>query len=124
MNMHLNTYMNTQFSASAAVLAALCALLSGCASEPTCDYSDEPYMAAGSVPSLRAPEGMSAPDRTASLVVPPAPEGEQPPGKGACLDRPPSYFATSQVSGGQPSSGQTTGTQNSESPAAKESAAQ
>jgi uncharacterized lipoprotein len=76
--------------------ALLCsaALLAGCASEPTCDYSEEPYMAAQSVPSLRAPEGLSAPDRTASLVIPPG--ADEVPGKGACLDRPPSYFATTQ----------------------------
>jgi uncharacterized lipoprotein len=99
--------MTKQFTASAFISFSACALLSGCASEPTCDYSEEPYMAATSVPSLTVPEGMSAPDRTATLVVPPAPEGEQPPGKGACLDRPPSYFATTPA----------------KEPAAKESAA-
>ena len=71
-------------------------LFVGCASEPTCDYDDEPYIAATSVPSLRAPEGLTAPDRSASLVIPPAPPGaaEKPSGKGRCLDRPPSYFQT------------------------------
>jgi uncharacterized lipoprotein len=100
--------MTKQFTASAFISLSACALLSGCASEPTCDYSEEPYMAATSVPSLTVPDGMSAPDRTATLVVPPAPEGEQPPGKGACLDRPPSYFATTPAN---------------KEPAAKESAA-
>lgn len=77
-------------------LAAVTALLTACASEPTCDYDKEPYMAAQSIPPLQAPDGLSAPDRTASLVVPPAPPGaaEKPSGKGRCLDRPPSYFAT------------------------------
>jgi len=79
---------------SAGLVAASLALLGGCASEPKCDYADEPYMASESVPSLRAPEGLSAPDRSASLIVPPTPPDEKPPGKGACLDRPPSYFAS------------------------------
>lgn len=77
-------------------LTALTALLAACASEPTCDYDDQPYMAAQSVPPLKAPEGLTAPDRSASLVIPPAPPGasEKPSGKGRCLDRPPSYFST------------------------------
>jgi len=79
---------------STALVTASLALLGGCASEPTCDYADEPYMASESVPSLRAPEGLSAPDRSASLIVPPTPPDEKPPGEGACLDRPPSYFAS------------------------------
>jgi len=86
--------MTRQFPGFPAVLtAASLTLLCACASEPTCDYADEPYMAATSVPSLRAPEGLSAPDRSASLIVPPTPADEKPPGKGMCLDRPPSYFA-------------------------------
>lgn len=74
--------------------------LMGCASEPTCDYSKEPYMAATSVPPLRAPEGLATPDRSASLVIPPPPAGAPTaPVKGEtrCLDRPPSYFATGSV---------------------------
>ena len=69
--------MTKQFIASAFISLSACALLSGCASEPTCDYSEEPYMAATSVPPLTVPEGMSSPDRTATLVVPPAPEGDR-----------------------------------------------
>jgi len=77
-------------------LAVLAAALSACASEPTCDYDSEPYMGAQSVPPLKAPDSLSAPDRSASLVIPPPPPGapEKPSGKGRCLDRPPSYFAT------------------------------
>jgi hypothetical protein len=78
------------------VLAASSALFFACASEPTCDYDNERYMAAQSIAPLRAPDDLTAPDRTASLVVPPAPPGaaDKPSGKGRCLDRPPSYFAT------------------------------
>jgi len=76
---------------------ALSAALLGCASEPTCDYSKEPYMAAREAPLLRAPEGLSTPDRSAALVVPPAADGAPPMPTGEktrCLDRPPSYFKT------------------------------
>jgi len=70
-------------------------LLVACSGEPTCDYSTEAYMSAQSVPSLRAPEGLSTPDRSSTLVIPtPAAEAKPiPTGKGRCLDRPPSYFA-------------------------------
>jgi uncharacterized lipoprotein len=76
--------------------AATAWLFTACASEPTCDYSKEPYMAAQSIPSLRAPEGLSTPDHSATLVIPPLSEGAKPvpTGEGRCLDRPPSYFAT------------------------------
>jgi uncharacterized lipoprotein len=78
------------------ISVSLACLFVGCASEPTCDYDDEPYIAAASVPPLRAPEGLTAPDRSAALVIPTAPPGaqEKPSGKGRCLDRPPSYFQT------------------------------
>jgi uncharacterized lipoprotein len=77
-------------------LAATAWLFAACRSEPTCNYSKEPYMASQSVPSLRAPEGLSTPDHTATLVIPPLSEGAKPvpTGESRCLDRPPSYFAT------------------------------
>ena len=77
-------------------LAATAWLFAACSSEPTCDYSKEPYMTAQSVPSLRAPEGLSTPDHSSTLVIPPLSEGAKPmpTGEGRCLDRPPSYFAT------------------------------
>ena len=77
------------------VMAALAAM-GGCSSEPTCDYSDAPYVAARSVPPLKAPAGLSAPDRSASLTIPDIGPNAKPipTGKGRCLDSPPSYFAT------------------------------
>jgi|SRR5882724_2708454 len=72
-------------------------LLAACSSEPTCDYSSAPYVTATSVAPLRAPEGLTAPDRSAALTIPPAASGQTsvvPSGKGKCLDRPPSYFST------------------------------
>jgi uncharacterized lipoprotein len=77
---------------------AVCGLsLAGCASEPTCNYAKEPYTAAQSVAPLQAPQGLTTPDHSTSLVIPPQPAGakELPAGKTRCLDRPPSYFATS-----------------------------
>jgi uncharacterized lipoprotein len=71
-------------------------VLAACASEPTCNYSEEPYMASRSVAPLKTPEGMSSPDKANSLVVPSAPANAVPvpAGETRCLDRPPSYFAT------------------------------
>ena len=84
-------------------ISAIAWLLVACASEPTCDYSKEPYATATSVPSLTAPEGLTPPDRSASLKIPPPPADAKPvpAGKGRCLDRPPSYFATGDAKGGE-----------------------
>jgi uncharacterized lipoprotein len=71
------------------------AIFAACSSEPTCDYSKAPYIEAKSVAPLHAPEGLSTPDRSAALVIPPEPATKAAPlGKGRCLDRPPSYFST------------------------------
>jgi hypothetical protein len=80
-------------SLSMGAVAALCA---ACASEPTCDYTSEPYMAAQNVGTLRAPSGLSTPETASALVIPPPPPGGSnvATGKSRCLDRPPSYFAT------------------------------
>src|SRR5690349_19482543 len=77
-----------------ALLACGAMSLAGCNSEPTCDYSKAPYQEAKSVPPLRAPDGLTTPDRSAALVVPATPGDTAPAGKGKCLDRPPSYFST------------------------------
>jgi uncharacterized lipoprotein len=84
-------------------ISAIAWLLVACASEPTCDYSKEPYVTATSVPSLTAPEGLTPPDRTAALKIPPAPADAKPmpSGKSRCLDRPPSYFATGDTKDGE-----------------------
>lgn len=76
---------------------AMAGMLTGCASEPTCDYSNETYMSAQSVPSVRAPDGLTAPDTSASLTIPAVGPNAKPvpTGKGRCLDRPPPYFGSS-----------------------------
>lgn len=80
---------------TALTISASAWLLGACSGEPTCDYSTEAYVTAQSVPTLRAPEGLSTPDRSSTLVIPtPAAEAKPIPiGKGRCLDRPPSYFS-------------------------------
>jgi hypothetical protein len=78
-------------------------VLSACGgADKTCEDSDEPYLAAANNPPLRIPEGMSSPDRSAALEVPPAPaanpNGAQNGGKrtgSGCLAEPPSYFRSS-----------------------------
>jgi uncharacterized lipoprotein len=85
-------------------LAAVAGVFTACASsEPVCNYDKEPYMAATSVPPLRAPEGLTTPDRSATLIIPPPPPGApaKPSGKGRCLDRPPSYFQTAPAQPGE-----------------------
>ena len=89
---------------AALTMSASLAFLAACTSEPTCDYSKAPYMAAQSVPPLRAPDGLTTPDHSGALVVPPAaPDAKPvPAGKGKCLDRPPSYFSTTPATPGTP----------------------
>jgi hypothetical protein len=82
-------------------VGAVAVLCAACASEPTCDYSDEPYMAAQNVGSLRAPQGLSTPETGSALTIPPEPPGGNRAAisKSRCLDRPPSYFSTSRAAG-------------------------
>lgn len=63
--------------------------------DKTCVDSDEPYLAAANNPPLRVPEGMSAPDRSAALEVPPPAQGQTPRPSSGCLAEPPSYFRSS-----------------------------
>jgi hypothetical protein len=73
-------------------------VLSACGgADRTCEDSDEPYLAAANNPPLKIPEGMSSPDRSAALEVPPArttQDGAKRTGSG-CLAEPPSYFRSS-----------------------------
>lgn len=90
----MDSFSNLKILTVLAAVSAGATLIAGCSSEPTCDYSKAPYMSASSVPPLKAPEGLSAPDRSGALVVPAAQPNTAPPGKSKCLDRPPSYFST------------------------------
>lgn len=76
------------------ILPLLClSVLSGCGGDDAnCDDSDEPYLAAGSHPPLKVPDGLNLPDRSAALEVPPG--GSKPTNTG-CLAQAPSYFRSS-----------------------------
>lgn len=74
-------------------------MLAGCSFSPACSNEDQPYLAARNHPPLKAPAGMSAPNRAGGLAIPPpAPTTAQattPPREaGRCLDEAPSYFGT------------------------------
>jgi hypothetical protein len=60
--------------------------------DTTCENSDEPYLAARSNPPLRVPEGMSVPDRSAALEVPPTKATQSNAPANGCLAEAPSYF--------------------------------
>lgn len=69
------------------------ALLSACGgSEPVCNASGEPYLAARNNEPLRVPEGMTAPNRSEALAIPEVRSGAGNSGRTSCLDEPPSYF--------------------------------
>jgi uncharacterized lipoprotein len=92
--------MNIFCKTTAAFLCIATALVAGCASEPTCDYADAPYVNAKEFPPIQVPEGMTAPDHSNALTLPPQNERLQKPVSGEksrCLDRPPSYFGNTEV---------------------------
>jgi hypothetical protein len=62
--------------------------------DATCVDDDEPYLAARSNPPLKVPEGLTQPDRSAALEVPPAKAGATRVND-KCLAAAPSYFRSS-----------------------------
>ena len=75
-------------------------LVSGChffrsASAKAC-HGPQPYQQAKSVPPLKIPPGMDAPDTTNALRLPTLSEPPPPPrkGKDPCLDEPPPFKVT------------------------------
>ncbi|MFL6549370.1 MAG: hypothetical protein ACJ8OJ_11795 [Povalibacter sp.] len=69
------------------------AVLSGCGgSASNCDDLKDPYLKARNNDSLKVPDGLSKPDRSAALVIPSTTTGKA--GSG-CLAQPPSYFRSS-----------------------------
>src|SRR6516164_7029037 len=82
------------------LLALLLPLAGGChvfrsASAKAC-HSPQPYQKAQTVPPLKIPPGLDAPDTTNALRMPTLNEPPPTPRKGAqpCLDEPPSFKAT------------------------------
>ena len=83
-----------------AVLLLLLPLMSGChafrgASAKAC-HGPQPYQKAASVPPLKIPPGMDAPDTTSALRLPTLNESPPAPRKGKqpCLDEPPPFKVT------------------------------
>jgi hypothetical protein len=70
--------------------------LTGCGSIGTCGNPDAEYLTARSNESLRVPQGMTQPDRSAALSVPAAvaPKPAAREGDG-CLEMPPDYLGSS-----------------------------
>jgi uncharacterized lipoprotein len=82
------------------LLLLLSPLVGGChffrsASAKAC-HSPQPYQKAQSVPPLKIPSGLDAPDTTNALHLPTLKEPGPPPrsGKQPCLDEPPPYKVT------------------------------
>jgi hypothetical protein len=85
----------------AAALALLCAAqLGGCATihrwthrQPSPGCHEQPFTGTADTRSgLKVPEGLSAPDTTGAIKIPPVTAAEAPRGKNdPCLDMPPDY---------------------------------
>ena len=70
--------------------------LSGCflrgGGMPSCNKEQE-YQSANNIEPLRVPDGLDQPDRSNSLIIPPASAGAKERQKGdPCLEDPPDYF--------------------------------
>lgn len=74
------------------LLSALTACGGG---DANCIDDDEPYLSAPNNPPLKVPEGLSMPDRSAALEVPPAKAGATRNRDKGCLAEAPSYFRSS-----------------------------
>ena len=69
-------------------------VLTGCFSSSPDKRCGKPkeYQQSTSLPDLKIPEGLEAPDRSTSMAVPAAPPADQAGVTSDCLDRPPDYF--------------------------------
>jgi uncharacterized lipoprotein len=69
-------------------------ILNGCFSSSPDKRCAKPkeYQQSTSLPELKIPEGLEAPERSSAMVIPPAPAAEQGGVISDCLDRPPEYF--------------------------------
>jgi uncharacterized lipoprotein len=89
-----------KFARGAALLLLMLPLIGGChlfrgASAKAC-HGPQPYQKAQSVPPLKMPPGLDAPDTTNALRLPALNEPGPPPrtGKQPCLDEPPPFKVT------------------------------
>ncbi len=67
--------------------------LSGCRLFAEDCHAPQDYQTATSVPSLKVPDGLNAPQTRGALKIPDVPTSGRPRGAGsACLDEPPSFY--------------------------------
>lgn len=69
-------------------------MLTGCFSSSPDKRCAKPkeYQQSTSLPGLKIPEGLEAPDRSTAMAVPSAPPADKAGVISGCLDRPPDYF--------------------------------
>ncbi len=79
--------------------AIVAAALAGCSgdNELRCETPDR-YAGARSVPPVRVPDGLTVPDETNSLRLPPQPTGADS-AAARCLEAPPDFFENRNVGG-------------------------
>ena len=79
---------------SRVLVVAVALALGGCQSLREDCNRPEVYQSAGSIASLKVPEGLTAPSTKNALLIPVESREYQPRKRGqACLDAPPQYFA-------------------------------
>ena len=90
-----------RFARAAVVFLLLLPLVSGChafrrATSAKACHNPQPYQKAQTVPPLKIPSGMDAPDTSSALHLPALNEPPPPARKGAqpCLDEPPPFKVT------------------------------
>jgi hypothetical protein len=75
------------------LMLAVLAALGGCRSFSACQSPEELAEGGKTIPPLRVPVGLEAPDTTGALRIPELNEPERPRKEDEpCLDTPPSYF--------------------------------
>ncbi len=83
-------------------LVVLGLLLGGCGGNKPC-RSSTVYEEGGNVPDIRIPDGMSEPDKSEALPIPPSRAGGPVPGEDDyCLETPPKYFERPGAVAGSP----------------------
>lgn len=82
----------SRISILVAVVLAVC-VIAGCGrrGEVRCEDPSR-YSTSDSIPPVRVPEGLSFPDDSESLVIPPGARSARSGAEGECLEAPPDFF--------------------------------
>jgi len=77
-----------------AAAAILLVAVAGCSRDSSlaCDRGDARILTADSIPPVRIPDGLTPPDESESLRLPPAPPGTTRAAPNPCLETPPPFF--------------------------------